>query len=241
MICNPVLVRDFVSEAEAWQGFNGFRDAVMEAQKAGINNWTDIQFYILHGKKPNGTTDNAEIAEYWWNRRAIAAQFMELTKLIERVANDQTDAAAEATLRAFLTESMARHLGLVSVDGASPVRQDDLDRIDWTGSAGSGSSLDFGPESGDCWASGSFQFTWYQMQDVILNFGTYLDNQELSVLIVTDPAYGFSITPPSWIDLLPAGNLGQKGRLYIMVSEENLLELGRITQEEYDEIVGERV
>lgn len=205
MICNPVLVRDFVSEAEAWQGFHGFRDAVMEAQKAGINNWTDIQFYILHGKKPNGTTDNAEIAEYWWNRRAIAAQFMELTKLIERVANDQTDAAAEAALRAFLTESMGRHLGLVGANGASPVTQAELDHIDWTGSVGTESPLDFGPESGNCWQSGSFQFTWYQMQAVILNQGTYLDNQEDAVLMVTDPTFaGYRITPPSWIDLLPA-------------------------------------
>lgn len=205
MICNPVLVRDFVSEAEAWQGFHGFRDAVMEAQKAGINNWTDIQFYILHGEKPNGTTDNAEIAEYWWNRRAIAAQFMELTKLIEAVANDQTDAAAEAALRAFLTESMARRLGLVSTDGVNPVGQSALDQIDWTGSLGIGGPLDFGPESGDCWASGSFQFTWYQMQSVILSYGTYLDNQEDAVLMVTDVTFaGYRITPPSWIDLLPA-------------------------------------
>ena len=167
--------------------------------------WEEIQYYFHTGTYP---ADPTVTDTYWWKSKDSKPtaenppeqDFATLVSLIEAVANDQTDAAAEAALRAFLTESMGQHLGLVGANGASPVTQAELDEIDWTGSVGTGSPLDFGPDSGDCWASGSFQFTWYQMQDVILNGGTWLDNQDDAVLMVTDPTFaGFSVTPPSWV------------------------------------------
>jgi len=172
--------------------------------------WENIQKAVL-------TDGSAEATEYWWKKADAKpseandpwVDFATLVTLVEQVATDVKDGndytASEAALRGFLTEAVAQNMGLYGADGVNPVGQSELDSIDWTGSLNTGSPLDYGEFGANCWGSGTFHFTWYQMQDVILNGGTWLDTEVDSVTMVTDPTYmGFSITPPDWVLNPPA-------------------------------------
>lgn len=178
--------------------------------------WEELQYYILTG---NTTEDPDVTATYWWKsedekpqeKKKPEEDFQEVVKLIAAVAEaikaGDDPSAAETALRAYLTEDVAQNMGLSDSMGMGLVQQAELDAIVWTGDPLNDGALVFGfsddlDDGGLCWGPDGdqdFTFTWYQLQDIILNGGMYLDSADVAESMITGGDFGFEVTVPDWV------------------------------------------